>query len=338
MFQSVHAVVGAATLALAIVASSPAQAAPIKIIVANDTEVSTVKGRSWEQFKQHAAKELGDKVRIDVTHGEALFNQKSLVQALQLGSVQFISPVVGIYSAAFPKVTVLVLPYLLPSPDAIKEAMDDAKVGAPLMNDMRKANVEPLAAWLNGPRDIGTTAARPIMLPTDMRGVKIRVPPGANYVETFKALGANVTTMAWGEVPTALRQGVIDAVEPTPNAWLAAHLYETAKQITRTEYIWDFYIVAVNKSWWDKLPADVRAGLKRAIDRTTVWNWENTEVANREAYEKMKAAGATIHDLTAEQRRAWAAAVKPVWSSIGDRLVGKEVMTRVIAIGDKHRK
>jgi C4-dicarboxylate-binding protein DctP len=216
--------------------------------------------------------------------------------------------------------------------------MDDPKVGVPLMDDMRRANIEPLAAWLNGPRDVGTTASKPIMTPADMKGVKIRVPPGANYVETFKTLGANVTTMAWGEVPTALRQGVIDAVEPTPNAWLSGHLYETAKQITRTEYVWDFYIVAVNKPWWDKLPADVRAGLKRAIDRATVWNWENTKAVNREAYEKIAASGAKIHDLTPEQRKAWATAVKPVWSNIGEPLVGKEVMARIIQIGDKHRQ
>lgn len=337
MIHSVHAIVAASVLALAVLQFPPALAAPIKIVVANDIEPSSVKGRTWEYFKELASKELGDKVKIDVSHGEALFNQKSLVQAVQLGAIQFISPAVGIYSGAFPKVTVLVLPYLMPSPAAIREAMNDPKVGIPLMEDLRKTNVEPLAAWLNGPRDIGTTALKPILTPADMKGVKIRVPPGANYVETFKALGANVTTMAWGEVPTALRQGVIDAVEPTPNAWLSAHLYETAKQITRTEYIWDFYIVAVNKTWWDKLPADVRAGLKRAIDRATDWNWENTAIANREAYEKIRAAGATINDLTPEQRKAWADAVKPVWSSLGDGLVGKEVMSRLVQIGDKHR-
>ncbi|MGE0797391.1 MAG: TRAP transporter substrate-binding protein [Lautropia sp.] len=320
------------------IAPASAQTRSIKIIVANDTEAVTAKGKSWEYFKQEAVKELGQRVNIDVTHGEALFNQKSLVQALQLGSLQFISPAVGLYSGAFPKVTVLVLPYLLPSPAAIKAAMEDPRVGVPLMEDMRKSNIEPLAAWLNGPRDIGTTSAKPILMPADMKGVKIRVPPGANYVETFKALGANVTTMAWGEVPTALRQGVIDAVEPTPNAWLSGHLYETAKQITRTEYVWDFYIVAVNKSWWDKLPDDIRAGLKRAMDRATVWNWENTATVNKEAYEKIKAGGGIVHELDAAQKQAWAAAVRPIWSSVGERLVGKEVMTRLIEIGDAQRK
>ena len=102
--------------------------------------------------------------------------------------------------------------------------------------------------------------------------------------------------------------------------------------------MWDFYLVTVNKTWWDKLPADVRAGLKRALDRATEWNWENTNLVNKEAYEKIAKSGATITDLTPEQRKAWATAVQPIWTKIGEPLVGKDAMSRIIEIGDRNRK
>lgn len=181
------------------------------------------------------------------------------------------------------------------------------------------------------------TAAKPILMPADIKGVKIRVPGGANYVETFKLLGANVISMAWGEVPTALRQGVIDAVEPTPNAWLSSRLFETAKQVSKVGYIWDFYIVSTNKAWWDGLPSDQRAGLRKALDKATAWNWENANKANEDAYVKMAAQGATINDLTPAQRKAWADAVKPLWNGLGTKLVGQDTMDRLATIGDKHR-
>ncbi len=311
--------------------------AQTKSDVVNEHAPDTIKGKSRKYFKDIVDKELAGKINLEISYNDALYDQKNMVQALQLGAVQFISPVVGVYSSTFPKLTVLVLPYLLSSPEAIRAAMDDPEVGGALFDEMRKKGIEPLGVWLNGPRDVGTTAQKPILVPADMKGVTIRVPPGRNYVDTFKSLGANVTTMSWSEVPNALRTGIVDAVEPVPNAWVSAHLYESAKQITRTGYIWDFYIVSTNKAWWDKLDAGTRATIKKALDETTKWNWENTHAENARAFDVMKKAGATIHDLTPQQKAAWVDAVKPLWSSLGNSLVGDKVMARLIEIGEKHR-
>jgi tripartite ATP-independent transporter DctP family solute receptor len=326
------------SLAVAAFITAPAGAAMAqsKIVAVSDTGPTSIKGQTWKLFEKLVREKSSGKANVEISFGGALYAQKNLVQALQLGAVQFISPVVGVYSGTFPKLTVLVLPYLLPSPEAIRATMSDPEVGGALLGDMRKKGIEPLAIWLNGPRDIGTTAQKPIILPADVKGVTIRVPPGRNYVDTFKLLGANVTTMNWGEVPTALRQGVIDAVEPVPNAWVSSHLYESAKQITRTGYIWDFYIVAANKAWWDKLDQKTRDVLKSALDEATAWNWKNTNKENAKAYEIMKAAGATIHELTPEQKSAWVKAVQPLWKSIGNDLVGEKTMARLVQIGREH--
>lgn len=332
---SVFAVAG--LLAAAALTQPHNALAQTKAVVVNELAPDTIKGKSWRLFKEIVDKQLPGKLNVEISYNDALYDQKNMVQALQLGAIQFISPVAGVYSSTFPKLTVLVLPYLLPSPEAIREAMDDPEVGGVLFDEMRKKGIEPLGVWLNGPRDVGTTAQKPILVPADMKGVTIRVPPGRNYVDTFKLLGANVTTMSWSEVPNALRTGVVDAVEPVPNAWISAHLYESAKQITRTGYIWDFYIVSTNKAWWDKLDPSVRDTLKKAIDQTTKWNWENTNAENERAFDVMKKAGATIHDLTPEQRAAWVNAVKPLWASLGNSLVGEKVMGRLVEIGNKYR-
>lgn len=330
--------IAAAVLAIGLVvqAGAPAQA-QTKAVVNNDTGPTSLKGQTWEQFRTLVGEKLGDKVDLEVLHGEALYNQMTMIDALQLNAIQFISPVVGVYSSTFPKMTALVLPYLLPSPEAIREAMEHPELGGVLLDDLRELDIEPIAIWLNGPRDIGTTADEPILWPDDVKGVRIRVPPGRNYVDTFEILGANPTTMAWGEVPTALRQGVIDAVEPVPNAWLSSGLYEIARQYSRTGYIWDFYIVATNKSWWEGLDPEIRDAMDEAMDEATKWNWDNTETTNQKALDTMAEKGTTIHDLSDEQRQAWADAVRPLWDTLGVELVGEEIMERLIEIGDKHR-
>ena len=325
-------------LALLIVLLSPLQAlAQGRVLMVNDTEETSVKGETFALLKKLITEKLGGKMQITVSNGEALYNQASLVQAQQLGAIQITAPGIGIFTGTFPRLTVLGLPYLLPNPDAIRAAVADPDIGGVLFADMRAKGLEPLDIWLNGPRDVGRTGDKPVLTPEDMKGVKIRVAPGGVYVDTFRQVGANVTTMSWGSVPTALRQGVIDAVEPTPNAWVSSHLYEIAKQITKTQHIWDFYIVSANRAWWTGLPEASRQAIRSAMEEATKWNWENTNAENDRSFDVMRKAGATIYDLTPEQSRSWAVAMRPLWEQVGNPLIGQAAMTKLIAIGDKYR-
>jgi len=306
--------------------------APLRIIINNDTQQQTLKGQTWELFKKEITAEMGNRVNVQLHHSGTLYDQRGQVQALQLGAIQFIAPVTGILGGTAPKLAVLGLPYLLPTPKALDAALKDPQVSNILFGELRSRGIEPASIWLNGPRDVGRRGT-PILRPADMRGVKIRVPPGANYVEAFRQLGANVVAIDWGEVPTALSQGVIDAVEPVPNAWLASKLYEIANQITRIGYILDFYVVATNKPWWDRLGAN-KGPVQRALDKATAWNLENTNRINEEAYKTMQSRGTTVHTLTAAQLKEWRDAMRPVWAKLGNPLVGEQVMAKLAAIGE----
>jgi C4-dicarboxylate-binding protein DctP len=325
---------GALALTGALAAPSVVRAqAPTRIIINNDTQQATLKGQTWEMFKRDVEAELGARVRVELHHSSTLYDQRSQVQALQLGAIQFISPGSGIYAATSPRLTTLVLPYLLPTSKALQTVIDDEALATNLFGELRQKAIEPVGFWLNGPRDIGRRGT-PIMRPGECRGVKIRVPPGANYVESFRQVGANVVTIDWAEVPSALSQGVIDAVEPVANAWLASRLYEIANQITRIGYILDFYIVATNKAWWDRLQPPVRDAIRRNLQKATEWNWANTERVNDESYARMAALGATIHRLTPAQLAEWREAMSPTWARVGNPLVGEAVMQRLARIGE----
>ncbi|GGG48390.1 c4-dicarboxylate-binding protein [Caldovatus sediminis] len=324
---------GLAAIALGTPPGAARAQAATRIVINNDTQATSLKGQTWELFKREIESDLGPRVQVQLHHSGTLYDQRGQVQALQLGAIQFIAPVAGIYAATAPKLAVLGLPYLLPTPRALQAVIEDEELSRALFDELRAKAMEPVAFWLNGYRDVGRRGT-PILRPADMRGVKIRVPSGANYVEAFRELGANVVTINWGEVPTALAQGVIDAVEPVANAWLASKLYEIADHITRIGYILDFYVVCTNKAWWDRLPAERRDAVRRNLAKATEWNWANTERINEEAYRRIASLGATVHTLTPEQRAEWREAMRPVWARLGNPLVGEAVMQRLARIGE----
>lgn len=173
-------------------------------------------------------------------------------------------------------------------------------------------------------------------MPEQWKGMKIRVQSAPVFIKTMEALGANVIAMSWSEVPSAIQQGVIDAAEPTPNAWHAAGIYKIVDHIILNDYVYSFYVVGANKQWWDGLSPDVRKGVQAALDAATKWNWANADRVNAEALRLIAKSDTRVHRLDASQKAAWQKAVSPVWKELGEDLVGKEVMDRLRKIAAEH--
>lgn len=319
-----------AAAAFAFVAPAAAQT---NVVMSNDNNALGVKGQTFELLKKEIEKRLGSDVSVDLSHSGTLFDQTTQIQGLQLGSVDIIAPTSGIFAPVAPAVNALALPFIFSSPEQIDEALKDPVVRGAFVPKLEAKNIEPIAIWINGPRDFSYRGSKPILTPEDMKGVKIRVQSVPADIDTMKQFGANVVSMSWSEVPTAMQQGIIDAVEPTPNALVGAGLQETIDQMTAIGYEYSFYIVAANKQWWDGLSDDVRSKVQEALDVATKWNWENTAKENEAAYEKVKSLGKKVNEITPDQRKAWQKAVQPVWAKYGTDLVGADVMKRMKEIG-----
>lgn len=325
-----------AIFAAALVLSSVAASAQTKIIMSNDNNSKGLKGQTFEVLKKEIETQLGDKVKVEIHHSGSLFDQKTQIQGMQLGSVHIISPTPGIYSPVAKNIGVLLLPFLLGSPEAIEAAVNDDVVRQIFIPDLESKNITPIAVWMNGPRSVGHKGQEPALTPDMWKGKKIRVQSAPIFVKTMEAIGANVIAMSWSEVPTALQTGVIDAAEPTPNAWKGSGIYQLVDHIIRNEYVYSFYIVSANRQWWNGLPGEIRSGMQDALKVATKWNWENEHKINQSALEFMQSKGTKVHKLTPEQRKAWQTAVAPVWKELGSDLVGDAVMKRLKEISAKY--
>lgn len=306
--------------------------AQVNMIMSNDNNNKGLKGQTFEYLVGQLEERLGDKINVEMHHSGTLFDQQSQIQGLQLGGTHIISPTAGIYSTVEPKVAALQLPFMLNTPEKIQEAVADPLVRDAIMPGLNGQNIEIVAVWMNGPRDLGYKGQDPILLPEDAVGLKVRVQSAPIFVKTWEAVGANPVGINWSEAPTALQQGVIDAGEVTPNSWRGSSTYQFVDHITMTDHQYSFYLVGANKQWWDGMPGDVKAEVQAALADATTWNMaKNTEI-NASAAEFIASEGVGVHVLTGEQRAAWATAMQPVWDELGTELVGEEVIARLKTI------
>lgn len=316
-------------LALALALTATTASAGVSMIMSNDNNEKGLKGKTFEVLKAELESRLGDKLDLEMHHSGTLFDQQSQIQGLQLGGAHIIAPTAGIYSSVNPNVAALQLPFLLSTPESIQAAVADPVVRDAIMPGLNNQNIEIVAVWMNGPRDLGYNADKPILLPEDAAGLKVRVQSAPIFVKTWEAAGANPVGINWSEAPTALQQGVIDGAEVTPNAWKGSSTYQFVKHITLTDHQYSFYLVGANKQWWDSLPADVKPEVEAALAAATAWNMtENTRI-NGEATKFMAGEGVQIHELSADQRAAWSNAMQPVWKELGEDLVGADVIARL---------
>ncbi|MGO4855324.1 TRAP transporter substrate-binding protein [Phaeovulum sp. W22_SRMD_FR3] len=316
------------SLALALAAQAAA-AAEVTAILSNDNNEKGLKGQTFEHLITELKSRLGDRIDVEMHHSGTLFDQQSQVQGVQLGAASLIAPTAGVYSSIAPEVAALELPFMLDTPAKVMAAASDPVVRDAIFPKLAEKNIEIVAVWMNGPRDLGYKGDKPVLLPTDVAGMKVRVQSAPIYVEPWEAVGANPVGINWSEAPTALQQGVIDAAEVTPNSWRGSSTYQFIDQLTLTDHQYSFYLVGANKQWWDGMPEDLRDEFKAALQAATDWNVAEAVKINQGDLEFMASEGTKLNKLSPEDRAVWVEAMKPVWKDLGTDLVGDAVMVRL---------
>jgi C4-dicarboxylate-binding protein DctP len=142
----------------------------------------------------------------------------------------------------------------------------------------------------------------------------------------MRALGAIPQVMAFSEVYQALQTGVVDGTENPPSNEYTQKMHEVQKYTTLSEHGYVGYAVIANKKFWEGLPADVRAGLEKAMKDATAFTNDIAQKENDEALEEIRKSGKSqLLELTAEQKAAWRKALEPVYTEMASR-VGKDTI------------
>ena len=170
------------------------------------------------------------------------------------------------------------------------------------------------------------SANRPLLMPADFQGLKVRISGSKIADRYFRDVGAIPQIMAFSEVYQALQTGVVDSCENTPSNYLTQKFYEVQKDITVSNHAHLQYAVIVNTKFWNGLPADIRGELTKAMDEATDYTNSIAHEENVDALAKIKASGkTTLHYLTDDQKKAWQTAMRPTYTWAKGR-VGEEVL------------
>lgn len=301
--------------------------APIIIKFSHVVARDTPKGKAAERFKELAEAATKGRVKIELYPNSTLYKDKEELEALQLGAVHMLAPSLAKFAPLGVKEFELFdLPYIFPNKAAL-DRVTDGPIGRDLLKKLESKGILGLAFWDNGFKMMSSN--RPMHVPADMKGLKMRIQASKVLDEQMRVLGANPQVMAFSEVYQALQTGVVDGAENPPSNLYTQKMYEVQKHLTVTNHGYIGYAVIVNKKFWDKLPADIRTQLDGAMKEASKYADAIAQQENDRALEAVKKSGKTlIYTPTDKEKAEWRKALMPVQKTMEDR-IGKALIESV---------
>ncbi|MDB5952838.1 MAG: C4-dicarboxylate transporter [Massilia sp.] len=314
-------------LAAAVSMSGAFAQAPIVIKFSHVVATDTPKGQAAERFKMLAEKATGGKVKVEVYPNSQLYKDKEELEALQLGAVQMLAPSLAKFGPLGAKeFEVFDLPYIFPSKQALY-SVTEGPIGKGLLKKLEPKGITGLAFWDNGFKVM--SANKPMHMPADFKGMKMRIQSSKVLEAQMRALGANPQVLAFSEVYQALQTGVVDGTENPPSNMYTQKMHEVQKHVTMSNHGYLGYAVIVNKKFWDGLPADIRGQLEKAMADATTFEKAIAQRDNDMAMDAIKKAGkTTIYNLTPAEQTAWRTALLPVHKEMEGR-IGKDLINSI---------
>jgi len=268
------------------------------------------KGIAATLLEKRVNEEMNGKACMLVYPNSTLYGDGKVLEAMLQGDVQLAAPSLSKFEKFTKKFRIFDLPFLFNDINAVDKFQNSAD-GEKLRNSMLKRGLKGLAYWHNGMKQMSAT--KPLIKPSDAKGLKFRVQASDVLVAQFKQLGASPQKMSFKEVYGGLQTKVIDGQENTWSNIYGKKFFEVQNGVTETNHGIIDYLLVTSDEWWSGLKPDVRNQLAKIIaEVTTTRNGESTAV-NEKNKQAIIAAGGKVNTLSAAQRAEWVKAMKPVW-------------------------
>lgn len=301
--------------------------APIIIKFSHVVSSNAPKGKAAERFKLLAEKATKGRVRIELFPNSTLYKDREELEALQLGAVQMLAPSLAKFGPLGVKEFELFdLPYIFPGKDVLYR-VTEGQIGKAIFKKLEPKGIIGLSYWDNGFKIM--SANRPLHLPADFQGLKMRIQSSKVIEAQMRALGVNPQVMAFSEVYEALQTGVVDGTENPPSNLYAHKMHEVQSHVTVSHHGYLGYAVIVNKKFWEGLPADIRRSLDGAMKEATQYANAIAQQENDQALEAVRKTGKTrVHVLTEQEKAEWRKVLVPVQKEMQDR-IGRDLVLGV---------
>ncbi|WP_421994837.1 TRAP transporter substrate-binding protein [Roseococcus sp.] len=277
------------------------------------------------RFAENVKNKTNGDVEVQVFTTGQLGTQVNMLTGMQTGIIDLCAHTSGFIDTLFPKFMVMDLPFLFPD-SASAERVLDGPVGQQLLSEFPTKGIYGLSYGYFGWRVV-STIGRPMPTPDLMRGLKIRVQPGAIFAAMFRTLQATPIQVDISEVYLALSQRAIEAVE-TPMISLEATKHdEVVRTVNLTNHVYNACAMMASKRKLDSLDRRYQDAIRAAaLEMTPDWR-QTLATATQETQGRLAAKGLEISQV---DRAAYRAALQPVYDEYRN-IVGAPLMDAVLS-------
>ncbi len=303
---------------------------PTTIRAATANPEGSVHTTAINKFKEIVEAESGGKIKVQTFYGGSMGDEQANVRQLRNQEIHLAVLAVGNLTPFAAQANIFYMPYMFPDINgAYKLLGNDAFTGKVADKIVEQSGTRPLSWLVGGYRHI-TNSKRPITKIGDLQGLKIRVPPVAVQLDSFKAWGVEPHPLAWAETFNALQQGVIDGQENPYTVIRDQKFWEVQKYITELPYMLWVGPMLVSENWYKRLDADTKALVNKAAKEAAAheWKWaaEQDGVAKKQCLDKGMVLG-TLTDAPVWQEKA-----RSIWPKFYDQVGGKAMLDEALAI------
>jgi tripartite ATP-independent transporter DctP family solute receptor len=231
-------------------------------------------------------------MRIDIYPSGQLGGERELVELVQIGSLAMTKVSASPLEAFVPAMQVFSIPYVFRDRDHYFNALD-SNIGKELLASVEVARLKGMGYYDSGSRSFYMVDT-PVETPADVESKKIRVMKSQTAVKMIAAMGGSATPIAWGELYTALQQGVVDGAENNPPSFYLSGHYEVCKYYALNEHTSVPDVMLMSSHVWDSLDERQQEWLQLAVDDSVAYQRELWQMSTEEALAAVREAGVTV--------------------------------------------
>ncbi|MFD1344442.1 TRAP transporter substrate-binding protein [Litorisediminicola beolgyonensis] len=278
-------------------------------------------------LKENIQNVSNGRIYVKLAPGGQLGAGGALVQAVQGGTIQCAQHSLSNFAPFASAVDLINLPYFCGSNQRFTNLVHSDAWASQVHPKVEAAGFKALFYVVIDPRVVAMRAggAGPVLTPGDLSGVKFRVPGSQMLQQYYRMVGANPTPVAWGETPSAIKQGVADALDPSVGALYVFGFKDILSHVTFTQAVPDSQVYSVNLEWFNSMPADLQEAITFAGELTGHQNLAKVPSARAYAMSELSKAGVEFHTLNDDQLGEWKEAggyQRSEWDNFKTELAG----------------
>ncbi len=283
-----------------------------------------------DKFKEVMEKESGGSITVKTFYSGVFGDEQAYVKQVRGMGLHLATCATGNLTPFSPRATINILPYMFPTIENAKHLLGNETYVKELGDAIAaESKVRPLG-WILGGYRIITNSKKPIKSIADLQGLKLRVPPVAIQLDSFRAWGVEPHPLAWSETFNALQQGVVDGQENPHSVNRDQKFWEVQKYISVIHYMLWNGPMFVNENWYRRLDPNTRALVEKAVKEAVAYEWAWADKEENEALRLCLAKGMVTNDVSDE--KVWMEKARALWPAYYDKVGGKVFVDKALKI------